>query len=84
MEQTVTEAEYKRLKRIADRAAKDHAKAEGQLEAAMGRLKEEFGCTTLKGAAALQKKLDADADKATVAYTKAKDAFEAEYAEDLD
>lgn len=41
---------YKRLRRKVVHAQQEVAKAEGQLEQLMSRLKAEFGCLTLRGA----------------------------------
>ena len=80
----VSEKEYKRLKRQAEEAKTEHDRAQGQLEAAMERLEEEFECTTLKEADKLQKQLDKEAAEAEAEYEAARDEFEEQWAERVD
>jgi hypothetical protein len=75
----VNEAEYKRLKKQAEQAKADHDRAQGQLDSALERMAEEFGCTTLAEAKTLQAKLDKAEAKAAAHYEKACAAFEAEW-----
>lgn len=73
---SITEDEFRKLKRRADLAKQTRDKAEGQLEAAMDRLREEFGCKTVESAEEQLANLKAEAAEAERAYNKAVDAFE--------
>ncbi len=46
----ITEAEYNQLRTKVENAKSEAERAKGSLEASMRRLKEEFGCDTLKEA----------------------------------
>ena len=58
------------------KARKDRDRAEGQLEAAMERLHEEFGCETVEAGEKLARTLKAEAVTAEAAYDEAVEAFE--------
>ena len=72
----VDEQEFKKLRRRAQAAQQARDKAEGQLEAAMERLHDEFGCDTVKAAEAMAKDLKREAEAAEAAYDEAAASFE--------
>jgi predicted nucleic acid-binding Zn-ribbon protein len=81
----MNEREYKRLKCKAEEAQKDRNRAEGQLEALLGQLEEQFGCSTIDEAEAVLEELKKRAAHAEESYEKAVADFKAEwpdYAED--
>lgn len=80
----IDEAKFKKLKRAAEEARQARDRAAGQLEAAMDRLKDEFGCDTVEEAQDLAKLLDAQAAEAEAAYDEAVEAFEEEWSEHLE
>jgi len=64
----VNEREFKELRRQAEEAKTTRDRAAGQLEAAMARLLDEFGCKTLEEAETLLTKLEAEAATAEADY----------------
>lgn len=72
-----------RLKTKVDAAKSERSKAAGALEQVMGRLKKEFGCSTLDDARKMLKKVTADAEKAQTAFDTAFADFEEKYADQL-
>lgn len=79
----ITEAEYKRLKALADTAKSERDKALGQLDAAMTTLRDEFGCNTIEKAQKKLKELNEEADAGEEAYNAAKAKFEQDWDERL-
>ena len=79
----ISEKEYKRLKRMADEAKTESDRAQGQLDAAMATLKNEFGCSNMKQAEKVLEELNAEMEKAQEDYDKAKKKFEEEWSERL-
>ena len=90
----VTEAVLARIERLnpalnayctsmADEARRARDKASGQLEGVLARLKDEFGCDTVKAAERKAAQLTREAAKAEQAYDKAATEFDAEWGEQL-
>jgi len=79
----IDEAEFKRLKKKAEDARTARERAAGKLEAAMTRLKEEFGCETIAEAKTKAKQLDKEASQAEKDYETAKAEFEEEWEDEL-
>lgn len=80
----IDEEEFKRRKRRAEIARQTRDKASGQLEAAMDRLRVDFGCNTIKEAEKLAAKLTEDVTRAEATYNKAAIAFEEEWDDRLE
>lgn len=80
----IDKEKFDKLRAIAEKARTERDKAEGLLEAAKQRLKEEFGCKDLKAAKKLAAELDAEATDAEEAYETALAAFEEEWGDELD
>lgn len=78
---TITEDEYRRLKRSVEDAQREADRAQGALDQLMKRLKDEFKCTTLKEARTLLDELKGKAEKAEAAYTKAVTDYEKKWKE---
>ena len=79
----IDEAEYRALKKKAEDAKTERDKAQGQLDAAMATLRDEFGCDTIEEAQEKMKKLEAEATKTEAAYETAKSKFETDWNERL-
>lgn len=77
----IDEQEFRRLKDRAEKARQTRDKAAGQLEAAVTRLQDEFGCETIEAAEAMIEKLDKETAQAEKAYNEAVETFEAEWSE---
>lgn len=73
------EAEYKRLRTLADQAKAEHDRAQGALEQAVAALRDEFGVDTLEGAEELLVGLQAEAAKADKAFSRAMAKFAKEW-----
>ena len=74
---------YEKLKADADRLRQEASRAEGALEQLMGRLKDEFGFTTLRQAERAAKKLAAESAEAEREFDRELDEFEREWSEVL-
>jgi hypothetical protein len=79
----INEKEFKRLRRKAEAARVARDKAAGQLEAAMDRLQDEFGCNTVEAAEKKVAQHDREAKKAEASFEKAVAAFEEEWDDQL-
>ncbi len=77
----IDEKEFRKLKQRADDAKEAKARAAGQLDAAMSRLEEDFGCKTIKEAEKKVKQLTKDATSAEAAYETALADFEEKWGE---
>lgn len=77
----IDEKEFKKLKQRAEDARAARDRAAGQLEGAMARLQEEFGCGTLKEAEKKAKQLSREADAAEASYNEAMTDFEERWGE---
>lgn len=75
----IDEKRFKELRRFAEEAREERDRAAGQLEAAMQRLEEEFGCKTIKEAQRKLKALQKETDAAIAEYEKQANAFEEEW-----
>ena len=80
----IDERKFRELKKKADGARAARDKATGQLEAAMERLQNEYGCTTIEEAEKKLAQLDRDAAKAEAGFEKTVTAFEEGWDERLD
>lgn len=78
-----TIAELNRLKQRADTAKQDAARAQGALEQAQLRLKNEFGCTTLPEAEAKLKALQVKGVDALGRFDAALEKFNSEFGDVL-
>lgn len=72
----IDEKQFKQLRQRADAARKARDRAEGQLESAMERLQDEFGCDTIEKAEKLARTLKKEAATAEAKYDEAVAAFE--------
>lgn len=68
-----------RLQRVAEEARAEAARAEGAGEAALARLREEFGCNSLDEAGVLLRRLGKKAERAERAFRVALAEYEAKY-----
>ena len=71
----VDERAFRVLQQRAEQARAARDRAAGQMDAAMARLRDEFGCESLKQAKAMLKKLERDAVAAEGAYAIAEKEF---------
>lgn len=72
---SMTEQEYKQLKREVEEASKRASRAQGALDELTRRLKQDFECDTFEQGKKLLTKLDARARKAEEAYEKAAESY---------
>ena len=78
---TISEEDYRRLKRNVEEAKSAADKAQGALDQLMKRLKDEFKCSSLKEARTLLEELKEKETEAEAAYTKAVAAYEKKWKE---
>ncbi len=74
---------YDQLKQQADRARRDHDRAEGALGQLLGKLKADHGCGSIEDARALLKRLGDEVKREGQAFEKVMEDFEAEWGEQL-
>ena len=79
----IDEAEFMRLNKAATDARSQRDRAQGQYDAAVQRLKEDFGCTTLKEAAKKATDLEKEAEEALADYDEAKALFMEAWGENI-
>lgn len=77
----VSNKEYKLLRSQHEAARTERDRAQGQLDAAMKTLREEFDCEDINEAHDLLARLDREAEEAEADYEKAKAAFEKDWGE---
>jgi len=75
----IDEKTFTALKRKVDNARSERDRAEGQLDAAMQRLEDEFGCKSLPAAKKKLATLEREATDAEAAYEEAVAAFKEEW-----
>jgi len=75
--------EFERLQRLVEAKQREADQAEGAYKQLMGRLKDEFGCTTLKEAKAKLSKMEQQVQDQSAAFDKAYAAFVAEHGEEI-
>lgn len=75
----LTEQKYRQLKQEMETAKSEADRAQGQLDQLMTRLKEDFGCATLKEAKAKLEELEKEKATAEKAFEKALRAYEMEW-----
>ena len=80
----INEEKFRQLKRQAEEAQTARDKSSGQLEAAMKRLKDEFGCSSIKDAENKLKALTKEAEEAEEKYNNAVEAFEEKWDDRID
>ena len=80
----INEIQFKQFRKQAEDARGARDKAAGQLEADMGRLKDDFGCGTVKAATKLHTKLKQEAMEAEATYDEAVLEFEEQQGEHLE
>lgn len=78
---TISVKEYERLQKDVEKARSEADRAEGAVEQLLGRLKEEFDCSSVDEGDKLQRKLDEEAEKAEEAFDDALAEFKEEWNE---
>jgi predicted transcriptional regulator len=81
---TIDLKEFQQLKSDISRLRREADKAAGALSEQMKRLKEEYGCGTIKEAEALLKKLNVQADECEAKFRKLLKKFEDNWADILE
>ena len=75
---------YKELKAKVDRLRREHDRAEGALEQAMLKLKEQYDCKTLEEGKIVLSKMEKDCKRKRSKYDKAMERFDEEWGERLE
>lgn len=75
--------DFEELKRKVERIKTDRDKAEGAYQQMLSRLKEEFGCTSLKSAEQMLRQLEEKERKWAVKFAAEKKAFEEKWKNQL-
>lgn len=79
----ITVDEFKRLQRIVEAKQKEADRAAGAYSQLTARLKEEFGCATLKAAATKLSRMEEEIERQSAAFDKAYSAFIKEHGETI-
>lgn len=79
---SITEEQYRKLKREVEEAKSEADRAKGALEHLMKRLKEEFKCDTLKEAKALLAELEGKETKALKIFEQLMEEYEEKWKHD--
>ena len=78
-----TAQEYERLKARVEEITRERDRSAGALEELKKRIKDEFGVSTEKQAHDLQKKLDADVERLSAEFAKAKEELDRKWGDKL-